>query len=44
MVKSRISLQDVVYKEDTCIDLADKSKELVQYVIPLFEFPDGIQK
>ena len=42
MVKSRISLQDVVYKEDTCIDLADKSKELVQYIIPLFEFPRNV--
>lgn len=39
MVKSRISLQDVVYIEDPSIDAEDKSKELIQYTIPLFEFP-----
>ena len=39
MVKSRISLQDVVYIEDPSIELEDKSKELVQYTIPLFEYP-----
>ena len=39
MVHSKVSLQDVVYKEDPSIELEDKSKELVQYTIPLFEFP-----
>ena len=39
MVKSRISLQDVVYIEDPSIELEDKSKELAQYTIPLFEYP-----
>ena len=39
MVKSRISLQNVVYKEDPSIELEDKSKELVQYTLPLFEYP-----
>tara|TARA_B100001059_G_scaffold235994_1_gene284105 strand:+ start:6319 stop:8106 length:1788 start_codon:yes stop_codon:yes gene_type:complete len=39
MVHSKVSLQDVVYKEDPSIEMEDKSQELVQYTIPLFEYP-----
>lgn len=41
MVLSKRSLQNVVYNEDASIDLDDKGKELIQYTIPLFEYPSN---
>ena len=40
MVKSSLTLQDVIYKEDPCVEDIDKSNELSQYSIPLFNYPN----
>tara|TARA_B100001758_G_scaffold247874_1_gene267971 strand:- start:9082 stop:10878 length:1797 start_codon:yes stop_codon:yes gene_type:complete len=40
MVKSYISLQNVIYKEEPYVDPIDRAKELIQYRLPLFEFPN----
>ena len=40
MVKSQLTHQDVVYTENPCVEDIDKSSELSQYSIPLFDFPN----
>lgn len=40
MVKSKISLQNIIYDENPSIETIDKSNELSQYSIPLFDYPD----
>ncbi len=40
MVKSSLTFQDVIYKEDPSVESIDKSSELSQYSIPLFNFPN----
>lgn len=40
MVKSSLTLQDVIYKEDPCVEDIDKSNGLSQYSIPLFNYPN----
>ena len=40
MVKSNISLKNIIYDEDPSIESIDKSNELSQYSIPLFDYPD----
>lgn len=39
MVKSQLTHQDVVYTENPCVEDIDKSSELSQYSIPLFDYP-----
>ena len=40
MVKSKLSHQDVVYTENPRVEEIDKSSELSQYSIPLFDYPN----